>query len=156
MSRTSDLKKMERRYSLDDLARRQEALRVEIRRQRRGLLGLVVELRRVDEALRRIDRPVKPVADDVRLATQLIAESGGIAHLVVECFADKPKALTSRDIAWTVAGRLGLDVENRAVMNYLTQRVCTGLWTLKQSGALSKMGKIRGSLQLWECNQPNT
>jgi len=153
MSQNANLKKAERTLSLEDLARRQEALRVEIRRQRRGLLGLVVELRHVDEAIRRADKRVKRVPEDVRTATQLIAETGGISNLVIEAFADAPRALTSRDIARQIVTRLGLDVANRAVMTYMTQRVCTSLWTLKQSGAVSKAAKVQGELQLWTCSQ---
>jgi hypothetical protein len=151
MSQNSHVDALKRALSLDDLTRRQETLRAEIRQQRRGLLGLVVELRRVDEAIRRGERRAPPVPEDVRLAGRLIAETGGISHLVIEAFGDAARALTSKDIARQVLTRLGLDPENRAVMVYMTQRVCTSLWTLKQSGAVSKAVKTGGSLQLWAC-----
>jgi len=149
MSHNPHVKELERTRFPSDLARRQEALRAEIRQRRQRVLGLVIELRRLDEAIRRAG----PVPDDVRLTRDAVGEAGGISQLVIEAFADAPRLLTSRDIARRIAMRLGLDAGNRAVINYMTQRVCTGLWTLQQSGAVSKTIKPRGSLQLWSLGE---
>ena len=136
---------------LDSLARRREALGAEIRARREGLLVLVVELRHLDEAIRRAAQSPETALSETDLASHSISGAGGISHLVIDVFRDAPQALSSRDIARRMADKLGLDPGNRAVMKYLTQRVCTCLWTLRQGGSVSKPVKTRGSLQLWEC-----
>ena len=149
MSQNSSLKALGQTYSLDDLARRREELRLEIRDQRRGLLGLVVELRHVDEAIQQVGMPAKAAPGGADLAGRLIAEAGGISHLVVEAFGAS-QVLTSREIARRVSVKLGLDAGDREIRKYMTQRVCTCLWTLKQTGAMKRQAKTPGILQQWE------
>lgn len=151
MPQNPGLKAAEPALSLDGLDRRREGLRVEIRERRQGLLDLVVELRQLDEAIRQADRSPQIVPTEADIAGRSIADAGGISHLVIEAFRDRPQALTSRDIALRLAAKLGFDAGNRAIMKYMTQRVCTCLWTLQQTGVVTKQKKTPGYLQLWEC-----
>jgi hypothetical protein len=149
MSQNSRLRETGQGFALDDLARRREELRIEIRHQRRDLLGLVIELRHVDEAIQQAAMPAEaaPAASD--LAGRLITDAGGISQLVIEAFGDTAQMLTSRTIAQRVSARLGLDTADGDIMKYMTQRVCTCLWTMKQTGAVTKQAKTPGRLQQW-------
>jgi len=151
MPQNSGLKAAEPVLSVDSLDRRREVLRVEIRKRRQGLLDLVVELRHLDEAIRQGAQSPQIIPTETDVAGRSIADAGGISHLVIEVFRERPQALTSRNIALRLAAKLGFDAGNRAVMKYITQRVCTCLWTLQQTGAVTKQTKTPGYLQLWEC-----
>src|SRR6185312_15597518 len=99
MPQNSGLKAAEPVLSVDSLDRRREVLRVEIRKRRQGLLDLVVELRHLDEAIRQGAQSPQIIPTETDVAGRSIADAGGISHLVIEVFRERPQALTSRNIA---------------------------------------------------------